>query len=325
MGVVTPTGAVGYTLAAPIAPESYHIDRDAAGTAYAFEMDEQTQDHLGTLLERELTGMGVVAVTIEPGYLRVDAEPNLRTPLKDYTGAFATVVRQYNDRYADHPGETLQVDTNNKYVGVYRPDDVQPVSVFVERLDTDSYHDKPGYVGVDDPVFSWSREDIPENAAGGDGRHTAFEAVVQVDPETYAAPGGYTSESETFRWTPRDRDVRDPVAYMENRAGRLLGEWGSCTSVVLWPTHAHVRVLSGGTNITPRGVAMGARRRLSAFTPPGVVFEKRGRVLPLNPPAGDGVDAWLARNVPDVDGTSIDPDPGSDGGGSGGLLSSWRG
>lgn len=323
------SGSVGYTVAVPIRRESYQIERDAAGTAYAFSMSEEAEGRLRMLVHSGVRDYGDADVTVTPGYIRVDATPDLRTPPGEYQDAIPAAVRKFNDQYATHSSEELHVDTNNAYVGVYRPENAHPLSAYVDRLNMEDYHDKDGFGDSDGPVFAWERDDPREDAAGGQGRHVAFEAVVQVDPETYESPGGMTKPSDTFRWHPESDDVRDPVEYMKHpRASRILGHWGSCMAAALWPTHAHVAVHTASTVTTPRDVAKQARRHLSTLTPHAVEFAKRGRVLPLEPVDGDKFEAWVARETPDdVDGQPIEPtpeDPGDDNEESSGGLLSWR-
>lgn len=320
------SGAWGVTVAVPIRRESYEIEHDAQGTAYAFSMDESTVERLTGLLE---AGAGRPEATVRPGYLRVDATPDLRTPPGEYQDAIPAAVRKYNDQYATHSGEELQLDTNNAYVGVSRPENAHPLSAFVDRLDMEEYQDKRGFVeSGEEPLFTWERDDPREDTAGGDSRHVAFEVVVQIAPETYAAPGGMSKPSDTFRWRPESDDVRDPVEYLKHpRASRILGRWGSCMDASLWPTHATVTVHTGSTVTTPQGIAKQARRRLNTLTPNAVQFKKRARVLPLEPSDGDKFEAWAARETPDVDGEPIEatpeePEEHADDS-SGGLLS-WR-
>ena len=319
---MTATVALGYDLALALAPESYHLERDAEGRAYGFAMTDENAAALEACIQREMPRGGAIdGVAVEPTHLRLRVDPTATgqpDPVTEYTTVLRDAVKRYND---EHASTFEEVVPGEEFVGVYRPEDAPDREAWIER-----HTDDDRLPEADGPVADLAPYD---DAHMMPDRHLAYRVAVLLDAESYERGelSGYTHATSggPFEWDERAVETINRVA-----ADRQAWPDGTL-SVEVHPGHAVAEIHNGAFNAPPDAYADAIRGGLERYNQERGYQDVRGgsvrrpalavRESPAYVEAveTDALDEWLAA-LPDLDGEPVDP-PDDEPEESGGRLS----
>lgn len=232
------TLAVGFDIVHAIDPASYRITEDARGRAWAFQMDDETRQHVAKAVREALDRpRDVVELNVEPGYVHVKIEPAkphtaTATPRKPLE-SLGDVPQIYNERYAESDAETLAF-VRDAYVGSYVPEDVPTLADYVTRhVDVETAPESEG------PVFEYVREDAGEKALDA-SQAFAYKYVLPFDAKEM-----YEAEERTGG--PRHNVDLEPPEVREHLQDRIedLIPWPGnprveIPRIAVYPTHVEV-------------------------------------------------------------------------------------
>jgi hypothetical protein len=316
-----PTLAVGYDAVIAIDPESYAVTEDAAGRAYAFDMDT-ARDAVEDLVRSAFGPSDLDAVEVTPGYVRVRvrADPRDAVAPKAILETLRSTADEYTARHAtDADLDGLAFDTR-EYIGTYRPDDAPEQGPFLDaHAPTDVSPESDG------PVFAYTREDA-DDAARAD-RQFRYRVVLPFDGSIYEQTTALGVDgTPPVRWDPEP--VQDVLRSTVGNLPPWPGRPKNTPLVEIHPTHAVVEHVTATLRDGPEDLAerIGraflyynrfrnvddehSTRNESQLHPP-IKFDGRAFVR-----AGDtarDADDWIAEHALDaVDGSPRTEDAGDD-------------
>lgn len=190
------TLAVGYDAVVAIDPSIYTVTEDAAGRAWAFDMDS-SRDDVEDAVRSVFRQTDLDTVTVTPGYVRVRIAPSDPLAPKTVLETLRSTIDEYNDRYATDSDLDGLAFARLEYIGTHTPEDVPEQATFLDRhAPTDVSPDSDG------PVFTYSREDASEAALRAD-RRLRYRVVLPFNGAMYEQTSSFAGDGPPpVRWAP---------------------------------------------------------------------------------------------------------------------------
>lgn len=243
-----PTLAVGYDAVAAVDPESYAVTEDAAGRAYAFDMDT-ARDAVEETVRSAFGPSDLDAVTVAPGYVRVRVRSDPRDPLTPNAvlDRLRSVADEYTNQYATDPELDGLAFTTREYIGTYRPEDAPEQGPFLDQHAPENAPDSDG------PVFTYTRDTTDADALRDD-RQLRYRVVLPFDGSMYEQTTMLGIDgTPPVRWDPEP--VQDALRATVENTPAWPGRPSNTPCVEVYPTHIVVEHVTANLRDGPEDLA----------------------------------------------------------------------